>query len=152
MARTSGTKTREQMLQMGFNAMPPEKARKYQSLGGRISQAHRRRKKLLREIANDILSMKLQNEEEITAALREGGLDDEDIDYAAGIILAQAIKAMGGDTRAAEFIRDTSGQKPSDSLQVGNLDSKPFEMIDFSGLNDAQLHEMINARVEKDYD
>ena len=91
-------------------------------------------------------------ESRITAALREGGLDDEDIDYAAGIILAQAIKAMGGDTRAAEFIRDTSGQKPTDSLQVGNLDNRPFEMIDFSGMNNAQLHEMINARVEEDYE
>lgn len=150
MARTSGTKTREQMLQMGYNTMTPEQVHEYQSLGGRVSAARKRRKKLVREIANDILNMRLQTEEEIKDALRQGGLEDQDINYAAGIVLVQTLKAMNGDTKAAEFVRDTSGQKPADNLQVGNLDNRPFETIDFSVINDAQLCEMINTRVEDD--
>ena len=149
MARTSGTKTREQMLNMGYNKMTPEQVHEYQSLGGKVAQARRRRKKLMREIANDILNMKLQSEEEIKEALREGGLEDQDINYAAGILMVQTLKAMGGDTKAAEFVRDTSGQKPETGLLVGNLDDQPFETIDFSALTDEQLRELIEAKTKE---
>ena len=149
MARTPGTKTREQMLQMGYNTMTPEQVHEYQSLGGKVSAARKRRKKLMREIANDILNMKLQSEEEIKAALKEGGLEDQDINYAAGILMVQTLKAMGGDTKAAEFVRDTSGQKPETGLLVGNLDDKPFETIDFSALTDEQLRDLIEAKTKE---
>lgn len=103
----------------------------------------------MREIANDILNMKLQSEEEIKAALKEGGLEDQDINYAAGILMVQTLKAMSGDTKAAEFVRDTSGQKPETGLLVGNLDDKPFETIDFSALTDEQLRDLIEAKTKE---
>lgn len=149
MARTAGTKTREQMLQMGYNAMTPEQVHEYQSLGGKVCAARKRRKKLMREIANDILNMRLQTEEEIKDALRQGGLEDQDINYAAGILMVQTLKAMSGDTKAAEFVRDTSGQKPETGLLVGNLDDKPFETIDFSALTDEQLRDLIEAKTKE---
>lgn len=38
-------------------------------------------------------------------------------------------KALNGDTKAFEVIRDTVGEKPVDSLKLGNEDdSKPFEV------------------------
>ena len=37
---------------------------------------------------------------------------------AQAVALAQLRKAMDGDTRAAEFVRDTSGQRPSDRVEL----------------------------------
>ena len=147
MARTAGTKTREEMLKMGFHVMAPEQVREYQRLGGKASAAQARRKKLLVEIANVILASKMSREEEIYAALRDGGIDDPDINYAAGIILVQARKAMRGDTRAAEFVRDTSGQKPVDGLQIGNTADLLPEPDTLAALTDGQLRIMIDKKV-----
>lgn len=44
------------------------------------------------------------------------------------IMLAQVKKAMKGDTKAAEFIRDTIGQKPGNSVAL-SLDGG-FEELD----------------------
>ena len=147
MARTTGTKTRAEMLKMGLNTMPPEKAREYQSLGGRISQTRRRQKKLMLEMAADILELELRNKSEIEQVLKDGGLDDQDINYAAAILIVQVLKALRGDTRAAEFIRDTSGQKPTNGLNVGNLDSKPIVQLDLEALNEEKLREMLEKPI-----
>ena len=68
--------------------------------------------------------------------------------------MTQTLKAMSGDTKAAEFVRDTSGQKPTDSLVVGNLDDQPFELIDLGALSDAELKELaaIKASADEEYD
>ncbi|MBQ3327138.1 MAG: hypothetical protein IJG86_05090 [Clostridia bacterium] len=92
--------------------------------------------------------MKLRDEGEVRQALRDGGMNDADINYAAGIIMVQTQKAMSGDTKAAEFVRDTSGQKPVDGLVVGNLDDKPFETIDLTSLTDEQLRELTQIKIE----
>lgn len=42
---------------------------------------------------------------------------------------ALIFKALNGDTKAFEVIRDTVGEKPVDSLKLGNEDdNKPFEV------------------------
>ena len=106
--------------------------------------------KHMQEIARAVLAMRLRGEDEIREALREGGFKDEDINYAAGVIMSQTFKALGGDTRAAEFVRDTSGQKPVDGLMVGNLEDKPFETLNLSALTDEQLAALIDAKSEKE--
>lgn len=148
MARTSGTKTREQMLQMGFNNMPSDQVREAKSLGGKVSQARRRRKKILLEIASDILDLRPRNVEAIKTALCDGGLDDQDITYAACVVFVQILKALGGDTRAAEFVRDTSGQKPVGEIAVGNWDSRTIESLDMSSLSNDQLKKLMPEKSE----
>ena len=140
------TKTREEMMKMGINAMDPERKRQAQSLGGKVAAANMRRRKNMQMIAAQVLSMKIDGADEIREALRVGGMEDEDLNYAAGIVMVQTKKAMSGDTKAAEFVRDTSGQKPVDGLVVGNLDDKPFETINLTELSDEQLRLLIQAK------
>lgn len=142
-------KSREWMMTHGLLAMSPEERRAAQSRGGKKTAENLRRRKSMVEMAKTVLGMELQGEEEIRRALRLGGLDREDITYAAGIVMAQAQKAMGGDTKAAEFLRDTSGQKPADSLVVGNLDDKPFETIDLTALTDSELRILVAVKEEE---
>ena len=43
-------------------------------------------------------------------------LKGKNINVQEAILIAQVQKAMKGDTRAAEYVRDTIGQKPVDSV------------------------------------
>ena len=142
--------TKEEMSKMGIWAMSPEERREAQRRGGLKTAALAKRRKHMQEIAAQVLSMHLEDADEIEAALKKGGMTDPDINYAAGIIMVQTKKAMGGDTKAAEFVRDTSGQKPVDGLVVGNLDNVPFETIDLGSLTDDQLRELIAAKHEQE--
>ena len=141
-------RSREQMLAMGMHVMTPEQRHEAAVRGGKNSQIAARRRKSMQAIAQAVLEMKLRDEGEVRQALRDGGMNDADINYAAGIIMVQTQKAMGGDTKAAEFVRDTSGQKPVDGLVVGNLDDKPFETIDLTSLTDEQLRELTQIKTE----
>lgn len=142
--------TREQMLKMGLNAMTPEQRREAQSKGGKVCAAKNRRRKNMQEIAAQVLSMNLEGADEIREALKVGGMVDADLNYAAGIVMVQTQKAMNGDTKAAEFVRDTSGQKPVDGLMVGNLDDRPFETINLTELSEDQLRLLIQVRSEEE--
>lgn len=142
--------TREQMLAMGINAMTPERRREAQSKGGKVAAAKNRRRKNMQEIAAQVLSMNLEGADEIREALKVGGMVDADLNYAAGIVMVQTQKAMHGDTKAAEFVRDTSGQKPVDGLMVGNLDNRPFETINFAELSEDQLLALIEMKSEEE--
>ena len=138
--------TRDEILKMGFNAMTPEERFAARSKGGKIAQANRRRRKNMQEIAARVLAMDLKDADEIREALKDGGMTDPDINYAAGIVMVQTKKAMHGDTKAAEFVRDTSGQKPVDGLVVGNLDERPFETLNFSEMTEDQLRLLIELK------
>ena len=142
--------TKEEMAKMGIWAMSPEERREAQRRGGLKTAALAKRRKHMQEIAAQVLSMPLDGADEVEEALRKGGFEDADINYAAGIVMVQTKKAMSGDTKAAEFVRDTSGQKPVDGLVVGNLDNVPFETIDLGSLTDDQLRELISAKYEQE--
>ena len=59
------------------------------------------------------------------ATLREAFTDLMTDDDRMIIYDAMKHKAMDGDVRAAEFLRDTMGEKPTDSLAI-NGDPEPF--------------------------
>lgn len=68
-------------------------------------------------------------------------------DYQAAVFWSQLKKAIyNGDTEAAKYVRDTSGYKPTDSMQIGNLDDKPFETLDLSKLSNEELRSLIAKR------
>lgn len=54
------------------------------------------------------------------------------------ILFAQAEKAKSGDTMAAQFVRDTAGEKPSNQVEVGVYD-KPIGEIDLAQLSEEEL-------------
>lgn len=61
-------------------------------------------------------------------------------------------KARRGDVDAMRYLRDTMGEKPREGLEIGNLDGKPLETVDFSKLTDDQLKAMIAMRSEGEND
>jgi hypothetical protein len=78
-----------------------------------IANAHR---KSMQKTASAVLQMKAcLLDSETVEALKWLKPDMTTQD---AIIVAQSIKAISGDTKAAEFIRDTSGQKPKDKVEM----------------------------------
>ena len=80
-----------------------EEAREYGKKGGKASGEARRKKKELKELLELALSQPCKNSKDdnwtaITAALIQ--------------------KAVAGDTKAYEVIRDTIGQKPTDKIET----------------------------------
>ena len=133
------------MANLGQNHLTPEQHSANCSRAGKKGVEVRRRKKAMRELARDILDMSLKGEDEIRAELESRGIEQTE---AAAVLLAQLIRARTGDTEAARFLRDTSGQKPVDNVAIGNLDDKPFASLNLAELTDAQLKQLVEDAEE----
>lgn len=118
-----------------------EKASEAGRIGGAKSAIVKKKRKLLRESAQQILSAnasKLPVPEmgDVVAALKALGVDD--ITGADAIVLAQYLRALRGDTEAFRAIRDTSGEKPSVAVDVTATD-RPVDADSVAQLSDAEL-------------
>jgi len=125
---------------LGQYSLPREQYLANCSKGGQKGMATIRRRKAMRELARTLLDTDLQTEDEFRAELEARGIEQTE---AAALLLAQLRRARTGDTEAARFLRDTSGQKPVDNVAIGNLDDKPFETLDLSKLTDDQLKALV---------
>lgn len=88
-----------------------------QSKAGIASGKARREKKLLKDIAQAMLAAEVQT--------KDGKMSGGE-----AVILAQLQKAMRGDTKSAEFIRDTSGQKPVEKILISDISADVMTEID----------------------
>jgi hypothetical protein len=88
--------------------------------GGKARARQRREQKEMKEALRALLDM----------PMGKGRLNDfnniaeakgRNITLQEAILLSQALKAANGDTQAATFIRDTSGNKPNDKIEVGRM-------------------------------
>lgn len=97
-----------------------EEARRRGRAGGIASGKARREKKLMRETLDMILSMPMKNGKsaDVDSIRSFAALKGKNINVQEAILIAQVQKAMKGDTRAAEYVRDTIGQKPVDSVDM----------------------------------
>ena len=82
----------------------PEERKAIGSKGGKAYAANIKKKKLLKEYLEILLSLPQTN--------------DPDKNNYEGISIALINKALEGDTRAFEVIRDSIGQKPKDEVEV----------------------------------
>lgn len=95
-------------------------ARELSRRGGIASGVARRKKKTMRDTINLALGLRSElTDAEIERYMRVG-FADEDIDNQAKIIMGIVKLAAEGDIRAAEFIRDTAGEKPTESLALAH--------------------------------
>ena len=83
--------------------LTPEERSKRASKAGKASVKARRKKKELRTL--------------LEMALSQPQVNNPDDDNYIGITLALVQKALSGDVRAFETIRDTLGQKPVDQIE-----------------------------------
>lgn len=90
-----------------------EEAREKGRKGGRKSAESRRKKRAMAETMEIILTMPLKDGmvDDIESVTSNAEIEKRNVTVQDAIIAAQAKKAMKGDTRAAEFIRDLIGAK-----------------------------------------
>ncbi len=105
------------------NLKPPtstSEARKRGKKGGIKSGKVRKERKAMKETAEMILELTLKDGtvtdlEDIQSL---AAINGKNITVQEAIILKQAQKALKGDIRAAEFIRDTSGNRPTNEQRM----------------------------------
>ncbi|MCD8201938.1 MAG: hypothetical protein LUD47_07730 [Clostridia bacterium] len=85
----------------------------------KASATHRettQRKKHIKEVIDLFLEMKVDGN--VRERLEQMGIHNpDDMTYATAIVVAQGIKAINGDTKAAEFLVTNSGQDPKYLLE-----------------------------------
>lgn len=101
----------------GFDQLSAEEQRKIASMGGKASVEARRRKKDIR-LAIEAL---LERDYKVKGATVSG---------AEAIALKQMEKALKGDTKAFEVVRDTAGQKPADKLFVSEISQDVIDEVE----------------------
>ena len=95
------------------------KAREIGSKGGIASGKARREKADLRKMCQMVLEMDVKDK---NGEVKSG---------AEAITLAQLRKALKGDAKAYEVLRDTAGQKPVDKVEQVNIDMEYNASVDY---------------------
>lgn len=117
-----------------------EEAAKSGKKGGIASGKARREKKAMKETLETLLQMPLKAGK--AADLDEikdiAALKGKNITVQEAIMLAQIQKAMKGDTKAAEYVRDTSGNKLKEGVELSGGINNPF-----AGLSTDELRKLI---------
>ena len=98
----------------------PEEASK----GGRNSAKARREKRDLKRAMEILLDREFD------------GKNGEKISGAEAIAIKQFEKALQGDAKAFELVRDTSGQKPIDKIVVAEIDAEIIDEVESMVLGD----------------
>lgn len=91
----------------------PEERRRNAQKAGKASGKARKQKKLLRECLEAILMSKVPDGE-LQELLEQSGVENS---YDNAMSLALIKKALQGDPKAFEVVRDTIGQKPMDKVE-----------------------------------
>lgn len=103
-----------------LNERTKEEQREIARKGGIASGKARRKKKLLRQILDEIGESRLNTNEakDIAKAL---SINKRDVTYDVAIMFKAVNEALGGNIKAMEFIRDTRGQNNKNNNGV-NID------------------------------
>lgn len=116
-----------------FFEMSKEELSECGKAGGKASGEAKRRKKAMKESLDILLNMPLKTgkQTDVEAVKNFAALKGKNITVEQAMLIAQIQKALKGDTQALTFLRDTSGQKPEDNLNVvGQIDtSNPYDEL-----------------------
>ena len=115
------------------------------SKAGKASGESKRQAKTMKELAMLMLSMQ-EKKENIKDKVKDyfPDLGDSDITKQAVLLAKQFDKALRGDSKAFELLRDTSGQKPvekQEQLNI-NLDNIKLPEINLSAYKEALFKEI----------
>ena len=100
------------------NKRSKEEARRLGAKGGRKSGEVRRQKKLLKDCLDELLQREWEN--------RQG----EKMSGSEAISVAVFKKALAGDMKAFEIVRDTSGQKPIEKIMMAEVDQTTINEVE----------------------
>jgi hypothetical protein len=95
-------------------------ARKNGRKGGIASAKARKEKKALKDTLEELLKMPIEDgkTDDIDKIKSIAGAKGKNVTMQEAIMLAMLDKAVKGDVKAAEYVRDTIGQKPSDKMKL----------------------------------
>lgn len=106
--------------------LTPEQRRNNASKAGKASGEARRKKKLLRECLEELLEKEMKDKSGNTVSGAEA------------LAVKLFKKAMDGDVKAFEVLRDTSGQKPVEKIMVADVEPAVI----------AEVEAMVNGKAE----
>ena len=98
----------------------PEELREQTRKGGIASGKARREKKMFRETLESLLTMPMKDGKsaDVDEIQSFASVKGQNISVQEAILIAQVQKAMKGDTRAAEYVRDTIGEKMPEKVKM----------------------------------
>ena len=116
-------------------------ARERGKKGGIASGEKRREKKAMKETLETLLQMPLKSGKSVDLdEIKDiAALKGKNITVQEAIMLAQIQKAIKGDTKAAEYVRDTSGNKLKEGVELSGGINNPF-----AGLSTDELRKLIS--------
>ena len=116
-------------------------ARERGKKGGIASGEKRREKKAMKETLETLLQMPLKSGKAVNLdKIKDiAALKGKNITVQEAIMLAQIQKAIKGDTKAAEYVRDTSGNKLKEGVELSGGINNPF-----TGLSTDELRKLIS--------
>lgn len=121
----------------------PEQLREQTRKGGIASGQARKKKKTLQEICQAMMATKVTSEADIKKLQKlYPGLDVSDIDYATAMTYAQVNKALKGDAKAFEVVRDTGGEKPVNKTEHSG-------QVSLSDMSDEELNIKLEMLMSK---
>lgn len=107
--------------------------------GGISSGKARRQKRSMKDTMSILLDMAIKQGDipDIDKIQSVAELNKLNMDVNTAICIKQALKAVkDGDTRAAEFCRDTSGNKPVERVQVAEVSQEVIDEVEKAVLDD----------------
>lgn len=115
-----------------FNERTESERSEISKKAGKASGVARRKKKAMRQAAAELLNMNISGSKgEVNSAikqrLRAFGYDPEDATFQDAMLVGVMLRALKGDVRASEFIRDTAGNNPALDIRKEELKLKKAE-------------------------
>ena len=125
-----------------YSQLSPEQRTEQCRKAGIAGREARRKYRTQRELLSLILSSPIDDKEK-AKKLKEAGFPAT---YGGAMAFAATAKAVDGDIEAARFVRDTGGEKPTESYQM-NVTDKPVKSLDLTQLTDEELEAMVASRL-----
>ena len=96
----------------------PEERKRIAAMGGRASGVAYRKRKLLRECLAELLTQDFPD-------------DDGEMKMLSELLVAKlAQKALAGDVKAFEVLRDTAGEKPVEKIMVAEVEQSVIDDVE----------------------
>ena len=112
----------------------PTERRENARKAGKASGEARRRKKDMKERLQILLSMSIKDGKgaDVEKIKSFGDLKNKNITVEDAILVAMIQKALKGDVQASNFVRDTSGQKVVEKVEINtNIDESVREIEEY---------------------
>lgn len=104
-----------------------EQHSKDSSKGGKASAKKRLQKKTFKDLCDTFLDSEVTSEE-MKEKMKALGIN-EDVSYKMAMVIAITHRAIKGDTKAFEVLRDTIGEKPKEEIEVSGEVNNPYKNL-----------------------